>query len=315
MTKKITKAIIKERGKSIYIGEQEIETSSDSEIIVKNLFSSVNFKDNLVSQIQTGITRLKKIIPGIDLICEYDNKVYAVIGQNIGIERNGGWAENTVINKNWLQEIPFNISPFEAAGYGTSGLTAASVVKEILKNHKSRDEAILVRGATTSVGFFCVVFLLNYGFKVETISRSEIQLKHVNLLTKYSEIEFIEKFNTPIGRKKWLSVIDLLGGQNVSIITKNLQSNGSCYLVGNILGNQVDKISLIPFVTNGCSLIGICLEEIIKNDPASLWSIISSLHTETKKHMTYNIISMDELTNELGFLKNGFGIRNIIGIK
>jgi len=314
MAKKITKAIIKERGKSIYIGEQEIETSNDSEIIVNNIFSSVNFKDNLVSQIQTGITRLKKIIPGIDLICEYNNKVYAVIGQDIGIERNGGWAENTVVNKNWLQEIPSNISPIEAAAYGTSGLTAASIVKEILKNHKSRDEAILVRGATTSVGFFCVVFLLNYGFKVETISRSEIQLEHLNLLAKYSEIEFIEDFNTPIGRKKWLSAIDLLGGQNVAIITKNLQNKGSCYLVGNILGNQLDKISLIPFITNGCSLIGICLEETINNNSESLWSIISALHTDTKKYMTFHITSLNELTNELGILRKGFGIRNIISI-
>ncbi|WP_240912989.1 alcohol dehydrogenase catalytic domain-containing protein, partial [Staphylococcus aureus] len=142
----------------------KIETVDEShlskgDVLVKVVYSSINYKDMLALQYKGGVIRDYPMIPGIDFagivesssndkFKEGDNVL--VTGYDVGVTHTGGFSEYAQVPGEWIVPIPQEMSIKESMVYGTAGFTAALSIFELEKygmNIKSQPE-ILVSGAT-----------------------------------------------------------------------------------------------------------------------------------------------------------------------
>ena len=136
---------------------------SKGDVLVKVVYSSINYKDMLALQYKGGVIRDYPMIPGIDFsgivesssndkFKEGDNVL--VTGYDVGMTHTGGFSEYAQVPGEWIVPIPQEMSIKESMVYGTAGFTAALSIFELEKygmNIKSQPE-ILVSGATGGVG-------------------------------------------------------------------------------------------------------------------------------------------------------------------
>src|SRR4051794_19840131 len=115
-----------------------VETVAESdlppgEVTIRVAYSSVNFKDALAVTPNGGVVRDYPIVPGIDLtgeVVESQSPDFAVgdavlaHGYEIGIARNGGYAEYARVPADWVVSLGA-LSPRDGAAIGTAGFTAA----------------------------------------------------------------------------------------------------------------------------------------------------------------------------------------------
>jgi len=285
----------------------------EDEAEVEVLFSSINYKDRLVCDGSPGVTRLKKIIPGIDFIGTWHGKNFLIVGEDIGINRNGSWADRCFVKKKWLKEIPASFLADEIAKYGTAGFTAALITLNITSKYNVDDGPVLIRGANTAVGNFSRLFLSALGYEVELISNSKIIDDRIPEEKRYTPESFKDKFDKPIGKEVWSCVVDLIGGDDLSVAFKNLKTNGVCLVVGNIAGNNCLNLPLIPMMVSGCSLIGISLETYPREDWWRLSEIIEKLDKEISSKIIIDFVKFKNLKKHLNQKNcNSHFTRNII---
>jgi acrylyl-CoA reductase (NADPH) len=145
-------------------------------VLIEVEWSSVNFKDGLASTTSGKISRLKPMIPGIDIAGTVVDAAGSnfVVGQkviahgyDIGVARHGGYAQFVRVPAEWIMALPDCLSTRDAMVVGTGGFTSAlSVVA--LENWGLTPSAgpVLVTGASGGVGSMAVSMLAGRGYEV-----------------------------------------------------------------------------------------------------------------------------------------------------
>lgn len=314
-----------EKEKNIFetkIVKKSINDLPDDEVLIKVLYSSLNYKDALAINGNKGIVRKFPHTPGIDaaglvekdITGKFKNGDEVIItGFDLGTSVSGGYQKYIKIPSSWIVKKPENISLRDTMIYGTAGFTAALSVLELSSNLHYNKSQVLVTGASGGVGSIALLLLNKLGYNSISATR------------KSNKNEFLKKLNTNeiisvdqlIDEKKMLlsvrynGCIDTVGGMVLSNVLKHINYKGVVTTCGNASGHKLET-NVYPFILRAIKLIGI---DSVKCDMQTRYNIWNRLSQEWKLNFPewyYQEIELDEVKEYSEKLLNGENSGRII---
>ncbi len=269
------------------IKDLPLEELDTNDVLVRVKYSALNFKDALSSVGNKGVTRKYPHTPGIDGagIVERTNSDKFKVGDEVivtsfdlGMNTNGAFSEYISVPQEWVIPLPETLSLKEAVAIGTSGLTAAIGVYKLITNGLKEGDSVLVTGSTGAVGSFTVKLLSHLGFKVTALS-SKADKKEFLLSIGASEVVLKDDFEThakrPLLKPKYDGAIDVVGGELLENILKQINPDGSVAICG-LVGSPQLNTTVFPFILRGINLLGINTAEIKHEHRNTLWNMLSN---------------------------------------
>ena len=302
----------------------KLDPIGENEVIIKSMYSSINYKDMLISDGNPGLVRRYPHIPGIDvsgIVYRSKNKKFnvgdrvMVVARPLGVEGFGGLSEYVKVPANWVEKLPTGMSEKQAMIFGTAGFTAALAVQKLLTQRTPQRKApILVTGASGGVGSMSVYLLKSSGFKITAMTSSldnKTYLKSIGAdeVISYSQLQ--KDINLPLLKETYLSIVDNIGGDIVTTGIKTIQKNGSLILIGNVVGSKFEA-SITPFLLRGVSIIGINAESCSENERRKIWKMLASHNNEKKIEKLYKVIKLDETASSINRLKTNRNIGRVV---
>jgi len=294
------------------IKDLQLEELDTNDVLVRVKYSALNFKDALSSVGNKGVTRKYPHTPGIDGagVVERSNSDKFKVGDEVivtsfdlGMNTNGAFSEYISVPEEWVIPLPETLNLREAAAIGTAGLTAAIGVYKLITNGLVKDDSVLVTGSTGAVGSFTVKLLSHLGFKVTALS-SKADKK--DFLTSIGACEVVLKddFEThekrPLLTPKYNGAIDVVGGELLENILKQIKAGGSVAICG-LVGSPTLNTTVFPFILRGINLLGIDsaehpvqMRDILWNMLANEWKI--DLSNIVHEHSLEEVVALaDEM--------------------
>lgn len=239
------------------------------EVLVRVLFSSLNYKDALSATGNKGVTRKYPHTPGIDaagIVEESQSPEFGpgdavvVIGYDLGMNTPGGYGEFIRVPADWVAKLPPQLAAYESMMLGTAGFTAAMAV-EALQWHEvmSQQGEILVTGATGGVGSVAVALLAQLGYEVVAATGKLQETSFLQALGAKSVIhrdDLVDPSSKALLRERWAGVVDTVGGPLLSSAIKAVRLGGSVAVCGNVASPRLET-TVFPFILRGINLLGI----------------------------------------------------------
>jgi NADPH2:quinone reductase len=294
--------------------ETTLEELTPGEVVLKAAYSSVNYKDALAATtpriIRTfprigGIDVAGTVVSSTDPRFTAGDKVIAT-SYEIGVGNDGGYAEYVRVPADWVVPLPAPLTLRESMEYGTAGFTAALAVVRLEHNGlKPGAGPVAVTGSTGGVGGIAISLLAGMGYPVTAITGKEaerdylVQLGAHDVLSRHT-IRFTDR---PIEHGQWAAAVDAAGGDLLSWLVKTTTAWGGIASTG-LTGGIDLKLTVIPFILRGVSLIGIdsvtCPMDIRKD----VWR---RLATDMKRDLSPMVreITLDDLPQAFATLAAG----------
>lgn len=260
----------------------------ENPILIRVLYSSLNYKDGLAIIDSAKIIRRFPLAPGIDLagiVEESADSRYrpgdAVLatGCGIGEEHWGGYAAYARLKPEWIVPLPKGLDPRHAMALGTAGFTAMLCV-EALERHEITPESgeVLVTGASGGVGSIAVMLLAKLGYKVAAVSGKSDAARQL-MEFGASEVlprEALSGSGKPLESSRWSGVVDTVGD---GILTRALAQTklfGCVTACGNAGGVALNG-TVLPFILRGVTLAGITSVNQPIENRLRLWPRLAGL--------------------------------------
>ncbi len=299
-----------------FIGKKSVSQLPDGEVLIKVIYSSLNYKDALSARGHKGITRNYPHTPGVDasgIVVESNSSKFKVgdevlvTGYDLGMNTSGGFGQYIRVPDKWVVPLPKGLTLLESMIYGTAGFTAGLCVYAFLeKGIKPDSGKILVTGATGGVGSLAVAILSKLGFYVVA---STGKLEKTEFLQKLGAKEVIhrsevyEPSGKPLLPRKWIGVVDNVGGITLSTAIRSTDYDGVVASVGLVESPDLN-ITVYPFILRGVSLVGIDSAETKMDKRLKIWE-----HLATDWKIDFNGIwrevSLDDLDKEIEKILRG----------
>ena len=306
-----------EKGFTSSIKERSLNDLPAGDVLIKVLFSSLNYKDALSASGNKGVSRNYPHSPGIDAagIVEESNFDHfsngdevIVTGYDLGMNTSGGFSQYIRVPKEWIIKKPDNFSLEESMAFGTAGLTAGLCVRKILLSGiKPEDGDIFVTGATGGVGTVAVMLLSKLGFDVIAITGKENQtdlLLSLGAKEVINRSEFEGEMKSPLSKPRWAGGVDAVGSDilsNLITATHQRAAIACCGMVGGINLNT----SIFPFILRGLSLLGIDSAETLIEVKKEIWNNFATDWKLEKINDQIKDIGLDELDLEIEKILKG----------
>lgn len=300
------------------IAGRVVDTTLDEltpgDVVLRAAYSSINYKDALAA---TGprIIRSFPRIGGIDVsgtvvsstdprFKEGDNVI--ATSYEIGVGTDGGYAEYVRVPADWVVPVPTGLTLRESMEYGTAGFTAALAVIRLEHNGlRPGHGPVAVTGSTGGVGGIAISLLAGSGYMVTAITGKESERDYLTKLGAHDILSrhTIQFTDRPIEHGQWAAAVDAAGGDLLSWLVKTTTAWGGIASTG-LTGGIDLKLSVIPFILRGVSLIGIdsvtCPMDIRKD----VWR---RLATDMKRDLSPMVreITLDELPHAFATLAAG----------
>ncbi len=284
------------------ITQKEINDLPEGDVIIKVIYSSLNYKDALSATGNKGVSRYYPHTPGIDAagtVVESNDTNFTpgeevlITGYDLGMNHSGGYQEYIRVPANWIVKLPENLTLRESMVYGTAGFTAAlSCYKMINNGVKPEDGPILVTGATGGVGSIAVSILVKSGYEVIAVNGIKDEKDYLLELGAKEVISIEEaddKSGRPLLKPRWAGAIDTVAGNILSTAIKTTQYGGSVTCCGNVGSAELNS-SIYPFILNGVSLLGIDSVNCPVDTRMAVWNKIAS---------DWKLEYLDKITTEL----------------
>jgi len=257
-------------------------------VLIEVEWSSVNFKDGLASTTSGKISRLKPMIPGIDIAGTVVDAAGSdfVVGQkviahgyDIGVARHGGYAQFVRVPAEWIMKLPDGLTAREAMVVGTGGFTSAlSIVA--LENWGLTPSAgpVLVTGATGGVGSMAVSMLAGRGYEVVASSGKASAnefLLGLGASRVIDRTELSADDPRPLQTTTYAAAVDCVGGNTLANVLKRL-NYGSAVAASGLTGGTAIPTSVMPFILRGVALLGIDSVQTPMDVRRNVWSRIAS---------------------------------------
>ena len=257
-------------------------------VLIEVEWSSVNFKDGLASTTSGKISRLKPMIPGIDIagtVVDAAGSGFAVgqkviaHGYDIGVARHGGYAKFARVPAEWIMALPDGLSTRDAMVVGTGGFTSAlSVVA--LENWGLTPSAgpVLVTGATGGVGSMAVSMLAGRGYEVVASSGKASAndfLLGLGAARVIDRSELSADDPRPLQTTTYAAAVDCVGGNTLANAIKRL-NYGSAVAASGLTGGTAIPTSVMPFILRGVALLGIDSVQTPMDIRQNVWSRIAT---------------------------------------
>jgi putative YhdH/YhfP family quinone oxidoreductase len=293
----------------------QLTSLSPGNVIIKVAYSSINYKDALVSKGLNNIVREWPRISGIDLtgtvVESQDSRFKAgdevlVNGCGIGVDHDGGHAQYARANADWIMKIPEGLTLLDAATIGVAGYTAGlSLDLMELNGLNPLNGPILVTGATGGVATIAIDMLSKRGYQVTAMSGKQNVVGYLKDLGASEVIERIpseEKFK-PLEKAQWAGAIDSVGGATLAWLTRVMQPGGVIAAFGNAGGAELET-TVIPFILRGIRLIGINANSPM-NIREKVWRKIANEYRPTHLKEIASVIGLDDLSHYLDLTLTG----------
>jgi acrylyl-CoA reductase (NADPH) len=253
------------------IRDRRIDELPEGELLVRVLYSGVNYKDALACTKGGNVVRRYPFTPGIDLAgvvvrsrsdaFREGDEVFAT-GYELGVTHEGGYGGYASIPATWALHVPQGLTLMETMMLGTAGLTAAMSVSALQENGiRPGSGPILVTGASGGVGSLSVGMLAKLGYGV-TASTGKPDM-HERLL-RLGASEVIDRASAlgdsvaarPLQKQVWAGAVDSVGGSTLAAILSQLRYGGTVAASG-LTGGTALAATVLPFILRGVRLIGI----------------------------------------------------------
>jgi putative YhdH/YhfP family quinone oxidoreductase len=305
MENKRFKALVVEEGSNgVYHRSIQVKSIAElppGDMVVRVIYSSINYKDALSAIGNKGVTKNYPHTPGIDAVgivekCEsgifHTGDKVIVTGFDLGTKVDGGFAEYIRIPSSWAVKLPDGLEMKEAVLLGTAGLTAGLSVYNLIRTVSQEDGAVIVSGATGGVGSLSVSLLSNLGYTVAALTGKEDQtpfLLSLGAKEVLSRSLFSERTSQALLSSQWAGGIDTTGGIILENIIKSTKLFGAVTTCGNVAAAELE-LSVYPFILRGIRLIGISSQNTPLEERQVIWNHFAS---------DWKISKVDELVQEI----------------
>ncbi len=257
-------------------------------VLIEVEWSSVNFKDGLASTTSGKISRLKPMIPGIDIAGTVVDTAGSdfVVGQkviahgyDIGVARHGGYAQFVRVPAEWIMKLPDGLTAREAMVVGTGGFTSALSIVALEKwGLTPADGPVLVTGATGGVGSMAVSMLAGRGYEVVASSGKASAnefLLGLGASRVIDRTELSADDPRPLQTTTYAAAVDCVGGNTLANVLKRL-NYGSAVAASGLTGGTAIPTSVMPFILRGVALLGIDSVQTPMDVRRNVWGRIAS---------------------------------------
>lgn len=297
--------------------ERSIEDLPPGDVLVRVLYSSLNYKDALSASGNRGVTRHYPHTPGIDaagIVAESKSASFhagqevIVSGYDLGMNTPGGFGQYIRVPAAWVMKKPENFTLREAMIYGTAGFTAAQCVSR-LQNHPVSPEhgEILVTGATGGVGSFAVAILAQEGYRVTGVTGKPEQEQYLRELGARNILprEALQGNNDRmLLRETWAGIIDTAGGEILANAIKATMYGGAVTCCGNVAGPEIN-LNVYPFILRAITLIGIDSANCAMDTRTSLWQKMAGAWKIPRLNDLCKEISLTDLDQHIDLILQG----------
>jgi acrylyl-CoA reductase (NADPH) len=305
-------------------GEVKVETRSlslsdlpESEVLIRVLFSSVNYKDALACIPNGNIVKQYPFIPGIDLagvvVISEDSRFQEgeevlVTGYELGVGHFGGFSRYAWVPAHWVVKLPVGLTAKEAMILGTAGFTAALSVYELQKNGVVPDKGpVLVTGATGGVGTVSIAILSKLGYEV-VASTGKMEMENVLIELGASRVisrdELIPERPRSLDKQVWAGAVDCVGGKTLSSLLSSIRYAGAVAVSGLTGGIELTS-SVFPFILRGIRLIGIDSVFTPMEVRVQIWERLASELKPVALEKMYTEITLEQIPAKVPDLLNG----------
>ena len=269
------------------IEELSLQELDKNEVLIRVKYSALNFKDALSASGNRGVTREFPHTPGIDgagVVERSSSSKFKkgdeviVTSFDLGMNTNGAFSQYISVPASWVIPLPKTLTLKEAVSIGTAGLTSAIGTFKLITNGQKEGDNILVTGSTGAVGSFSVKLLSHLGFKVTALSSKADKKEFLTSIGAYKVVlkdEFETHAKRPLLKPKYDGAIDVVGGELLENVLKQISNEGSVAICG-LVGSPQLNTTVFPFILRGINLLGIDSAELNNEQRATLWYMLAN---------------------------------------
>jgi len=286
-----------------------LDDLSPGEVVVRVLYSDINYKDALAATGAGKILRKYPLVGGIDLAGVVDSSSDAryrpgdhvlVTGCGLSEVHDGGYAEYARLKGDWVIPMPPGLDAFKAMTLGTAGFTAALAIHRMEHNGQTPSRGpIVVTGATGGVGSVAIDMLAGRGYEVIVVtgkSESTDYLKSLGAAQVLLRAD-IDYGKRPLEAARFAGAIDNVGGETLTWLTRTVDNWGNIASIG-LAGGAELKTTVMPFILRGVNLLGINSSATLRELRLIVWQrIATDLKPRHLDAIATRTIGFDELPN------------------
>ena len=282
----------------------KIDALSPGEVIIRNEYSSVNFKDALAGTGKGKILRKFPLNGGIDVaghvVASSDpafkegDKVLCT-GSGLSETHDGGYAQYSRLDAKWTIPLPAGLSLRESMILGTAGFTAALALYRMRENRQSPSLGPLcVTGATGGVGSLACAIFSKAGFGVHAVSGKTDQHEYLRSLGASEILDRAALSTTrPMESARFGGGLDNVGGPMLASLIAQTAPYGNVASAG--LAATADlPMTVMPFIIRGVSLLGVASAGTARDIREDVWALLADEWKPTQ----LDAIATDEVTLE-----------------
>jgi acrylyl-CoA reductase (NADPH) len=300
------------RGKLV---EATLDELPPGDVVIRAVYSSVNYKDALAGTGAGKILRRFPLIGGVDVSGVVDSSSDArftpgdkvlVTGYDLGVLHDGGYAGYVRVPADWVVAIPDGLTLFDAMALGTAGFTAGLAIARLEQNGLRPGQGpVIVTGATGGVGSIAVAALARLGYDVTALTGKDTEHNYLRELgaTNVLDRNRLEMGTRPLEKATWAGAVDAVGGDTLAWLTRTTNYWGGVASTG-LTGGAELRTTVMPFILRGVSLLGVDSVMCPMDVRRKVWQ---RLATDLKPPLTAiaQTITLDELPDAFQTLLAG----------
>ncbi len=298
------------------IKRRDFSELPEGDLLVKVIYSSLNYKDALSARGNKGVTKEYPHVPGIDaagIVAGSDNPLFnvndkvIVTGYDLGMNTAGGFSEYIRVPSSWAVKLPEKLTMKEAMILGTAGLTAGISVLRLAELVKPEDGKIIVSGATGGVGALSIAILAGLGYSVIAVTGKDSERDFLLNLGAEEIIlrnDFEDQDNRPLLKPVYAGAIDTVGGVILEKIIKSTASMGAVTCCGNVASPML-RLTVFPFILRGITLIGIDSQNYPAKSREQVWKRLAYDMKPSQLSATCVEITLDQLEEKIDLMLLG----------
>ena len=296
-----------EQGFSNALLDRNTDDLPPGDVLIRVLWSSLNYKDALSASGNKGVTRNFPHTPGIDaagIVEEASDGPWSkgdkviVTGYDLGMNTDGGYGEYIRVPSEWLVRCPLGMALRDSMIYGTAGLTAALCVSSLIDAGLPDDGEVLVTGASGGVGSVAVALLAQLGYHVVAVTgKPDAQewLKTLGAAECISREALLEGASRQMLKPRWNGVVDTVGGEPLAAGIKALNYGASAACCGMVASADI-PINVFPFILRGVNLLGVDSVELPVEFKQQMWDLLA---TDWNLHALPTLLTAEVPVSEL----------------
>jgi len=284
------------------------------EVLIRVLYSSLNYKDALSATGNRGVTRQYPHTPGIDAAGIVEQSVVDTIQKgekvivtsyDLGMNTKGGFGQYIRVPAAWVVKLPEGLDLKKSMILGTAGFTAGMSVFKLIQNVKPEHGDILVTGATGGVGSIAAGILAHLGYSVIAVSgkKDTSLLDQLGVKTIIAREDFLKNSNPLVLKPQWAGAIDTVGGEILATAIKATHQDGIVTCCGNVASPNL-PINVFPFILRGVSLLGIDSQHCPMEFRTKVWETLAKWQFNMLENI-YDEIFLDRINDKIEQILKG----------